>query len=560
MDEKHVSNATPKDKEQPENGLPLRPVAPKNMWKDKRLWVVIGLFAFTGIVGGFVPASKIPLFSTLVEAMGFSSDEAGEMSLLKALLKWHQKYQAGKADAAEKLSAEEIAANARASAERNLALSEYEMTQNKKNLDSLLISMRKVNSQQRRDGRDVDVVRGAAVRERGSETEDKAVAVKNIDAPVQTEANTSAQGEVLFGQEAGVVQRDEHHGFNSTKMLSKIENPHIAGSTSSTWMMQTMDRAVRADSNLGQIAKELDTRGHAVNFDNIKNIGKDRPHRDLSYAWLTGKAAYRTPNRMLKKTLAAAGFQGEDMPRKVFDSSLIGVGVGIDPNDVSMDAKSVRTRYDKEEKCKNKLLFGSSSKKDTYAKIKTDVKSLRGQFPSTCKEAAQDNALAGLQSTLGNISQECRKINATYAELREECSVSYLSGECANLAHSYDSRLTSFQTECDNLYKKCLNETDADGNPVNTPEICAARRDETRGGDLDGQCQGGQCDGDQVYYDARHAITGYGADEDDDFNNNDNMKIKDNGDNESSYLASQNVQDIIDTLRGLNKKNNKNTP
>ena len=514
MDEKPLAKSSADIKEQPQNGLPLNHKAPqtehKSVWRYKRLWGVILLFLFIGGVGGFVPVSKIPLFSRLVQAMGFSAEEAGKMSLLKALLKWHQKYQAGKADA---LSEEEIAANVRASAERNLALSAYEIEQNKQNASSLLISMRTLNSEQRRMGEAVDVIKGVAPEERGSEKERAAVEVKNIDDSVaNTEANTAQKGEVSFGDNASSLQRDEQHGFNSTKMLSKIENPHIAGATSSSWLTDTIDKAMRADANLGQLPKELDAMGHAVSFEDLKKIGNDRPHRDMYYAWLTGKASFRTPNRMLKKTLAAAGFNGEEMPKKVFDSSLLGVGLGIDPNDVNQDAKSIKERMAKEEDCKAKLFTGSSTKIDAYNNIKAQIDSLGSYFPSNCEEVYKnefDRELQrGFNAALNRIKKECESINAYYASLEKECSVAYTAGTCPSLSGNYEANFEAFKKMCDAEFEECKKgtKTDKEGNEVpKTDEDCKAERPTQLGPALCGDT----CDGDKIENKVRVDITGY---------------------------------------------------
>lgn len=555
MDEKHVSKVVKNDEEQPRNGLPLRRVEPRNVWTYKRLWVLVILFALGSVGVGVVPAAKVPLFARLVQAMGFAPSEMGEMSLLQALLKWHQKYQAG---IPRKLTDEEIAANARESARLGLAYAEREMEQRKKNGESALISMSQVNAAQRRNGQAVDRVRGAIRRAPGDETDDIVAWIANDKAVAKTEANAGANGELWFGQETGALARDAKDGFNSINMLSRVGNTNIAGSTSASWFSTTLERAQMSDADLGRISREVDTLSHSVDLGDIKNIGKDRPHRDLSYAWLMGKTTYRTSNVLLKKTLAVAGFQGADMPKKVFDSSLTGRGVGIDPTEVTLDADAQRNRLAKRENCKNKLLFGSASKKENYVKIRESVKQLRGQFPSTCKEAAAPGALDNFRSVLTAVNKQCQKINATYADLQKNCNVAFVRGECSNLSGAYDGRLASFKKECENLYKKCLGETDANGVP-NTPKYCAEKRDNTLGGELEGACKGGSCDSMRVYHDARQAITGYASGEDDDFSQNDNVKTKDNGDNENGYLASQNVQDIIDTLRGLNKQK-KNTP
>ena len=553
MDDNRFNRFPKKDEEQPQNGLPLRRVGGRSPWQYKRLWAVVLLFCLFGGVGGLVPSGKIPFFSYLVQAMGFSEREAQEMPLLKALLKWHQKYRTGKADT---LSDAEIAANERASAERNLALSAYEMEKNKQNLESLLISMRQVNKEQRSKGRKTDNVRGAVRRTAGDETENEGVNLISLKNFVGTDPNSSQQGEFLFGQEDGLILRDEKDGFNTTHLLGKIKNPYIAGSTSSDWFVDTVDKARLSDADLGRIAREMDTLSHAVDLGDIKNIGKDRPHRDLSYAWLMGKTTYRTSNVLLKKTLAAAGFNGEDIPKKVFDSSLTGHGVGIDPNEVSWDAQSMRERLEKEENCQIKLLTGGQQKITMYEDIRDTVKQVGASFPSTCADILEAGVEKNFQAGLRRISNKCRDMNKNYADLWSSCNVVFTVGKCPDLSGSYARNFATFKDACDKAYKKCLSETDANGTP-NTPAICAARRKVQTGKDV---CKdANMCDKETVENDMRYRITGYGGDETSVFTQSSDAKQKENGANETDYLPSQNVQDIVDTLAKMNK-GKKKTP
>lgn len=562
MAEKNVSHVTPNNKEQPGNGLPLRS-APKSVWRDKRLWVVVILFAFLGIGGGLIPAGKIPLFSSLVKAMGFSQSEADEMTLLKALLKWQQKRQEENADKQAELTAEEIAANARASAALSLALTDEEAAQNERNLASSLISMRKLNLDQRQKGGKVDAIRGAVKQVAGEEIQDNAVKVSNIDVPnVNTEANANTKAEVFFGQDASATLRDEQHGFNSTKILTKIENPHIAGGTSSTWLTDTIDKAMLADANLGQLTKELNTKGHGVDFDDIKNIGKDRPHRDLNYAWLTGQATYRTPNRLLKKTLAAAGFNGEDMPKKVFDSSLSGIGVGIDPNDVNQDAKGIKERMAKEDNCRNKILLGTD-KKDAYDNLKGSIKNLAAAFPKKCTDVLADN-VGDFNALLANIRNQCQAINQYYSDLQQDCKIAYTPGKCPSL--DYSQRFQKFksacETKCNQEYERYLAglpkpaEGEDPPTPVSKADFCNGTKDikgvypETEGKDLscgnDISC-GGQTAQDEV----RYQVTGY--DTDGALEQSTGVNTDEDGKNiagQADYMASQSVEDLITTLQG----------
>ena len=387
MADKYDPYAYHTDEEQPANGLPLRRVEPKSLWQDKRLWAVAGVFLFFGGAGGLVPAGKSPFLSKVVQAMGCSAQEAEEMSLLKALLRQNQRRREEKPRA---LSPEEIAAAAqrytdRARAEAQESAAKYVAGKDVRKLPSALISMRALAAAQRRNGQREDRVSGAYTEVPGTEKDqDRAVRVNNVDAPLATQAAEAGSGAVLFGVDASTTVREEHDGFNSTKILTKIQNPHIAGSTTTSWLTQTMDRAVSTDANLGQLNKGLNMVGNYTNFEDIKTIGNDRPHRDLYYAWLTGKTTYRTPNPMLKKTLAAAGFNGEEMPRRVFDSSLNGTGLGIDPNDVASDAKSIRDRMEKDKTCQAQLLAGNDSNSKAYASMKKSVGSVGASFPQTC--------------------------------------------------------------------------------------------------------------------------------------------------------------------------------
>ena len=451
---------------------------------------------------------------------------------------------------ARALSPEEIAAGAqryteRARAEAQQSAAKYVAGQDVRKLPSALISMRALSAAQRRNGTREDRVAYAYSAAPGTEKdEDTAVRVNNVDAPLTTQAAEAGSGEVLFGVDASTTVREEHDGFNSTKILTKIKNPHIAGSTTTSWLTKTMDRAVSADANLGQLGKGLNMVGNYTNFEDIKTIGNDRPHRDLYYAWLTGRTTYRTPNPMLKKTLAAAGFNGEEMPRRVFDTSLNGTGLGIDPGDVAADAKTIRERMEKDKSCQAQLLAGNDSNGKAYASMKKSVGSVGGSFPRTCAEVLASGSDSGLRNHLNNIRTQCRAINNAYAALSKSCNVAYKAGECKDLSGAYSNNFATFKKKCEEEYDKCMGETDEEGNAVNSEAGCAQRRDEKTGSEL---CAG-VCEGQTIEADVRYKVTGY--DNNEDAEDSTGVKVRDSGNNETGYVASQNVQNIIETLTG----------
>ena len=72
------------------------PVTEQSVWeqlkapfRSKKGWIVLVLCLFLFLTGAVIPVGSIPFLRNLAYAMGYSPDEAKEMSLLRALLSWH---------------------------------------------------------------------------------------------------------------------------------------------------------------------------------------------------------------------------------------------------------------------------------------------------------------------------------------------------------------------------------------------------------------------------------------------------------------------------------------
>ena len=86
----------------------------------------------------------------------------------------------------------------------------------------------------------------------------------------------------------------------------------------------------------------------------LDDAGRYKAQRDMYYAWLTSRTATRVSDIMLKKTLAGAGFNGAEIPRKVFDSSMSS-GIGLTSDAVVGDLDNIKLRLKKEEECNNPI-------------------------------------------------------------------------------------------------------------------------------------------------------------------------------------------------------------
>lgn len=413
----------------------------KDAFSSKKAWVLLVFFLVLLFIGGFVPVGKIPFLRNLAYAMGYTPDETQKISLLRALFSWneHQKILRGELPDPDAVSIFGegggflTAAGARA--------------QNK------LINMRAVNSSLARRGQAQDALRGSSYSAGAANTQqDTDVKITNTNVSAATQANAAKVGDVYFGQDASVIARDKRDGYNSVNTLKKIANPNIAGgSKGPDWFDRLVDKATRSDPGLANIAKNVDKNGMLAKIGEVRDQGNNKAQKDMYYAWLFGKTARRTPNPVLKKTLAAASFNGGEMPKSVFSASGFS-GVGINPDDVIADMDDVAKYLAQDKDCQEAMKAVGNTVDVLKDQIFSGIRALR--FPSTCADA-QNNASAYTRQ-LQNINAQCKKVFDSYAnDLRSQCgSLNPSLGKCDN-TDNLSAHLAAFLSYCENEANKC---------------------------------------------------------------------------------------------------------
>lgn len=411
----------------------------KNACRSKKAWLLLVFFLLLLGVGGFVPVGKLPLLRNLAYAMGYTPDETQKISFLRALFSWsdHEKMMRGEIPNPDELSIFGegggflTAAGARA--------------QNK------LINLRAVNASLVRQGRPRDLAGASysvAPVNAGEKPKPSDISINNTDISAATQANAAQKADVFFGTDVSAVGRKKTDGYDSVGTLQKIKNPHIAGVSSIDRLGILIDKATRSDAGLTNIAKDVDKGGILAKLGGVKEQGDSRAKRDMYYAWLMGRTARRTPNPVLKKTLAGAGFNGAELPKSVFTASGFS-GVGINPDDIIADMDSVTKYLELDKECQKAMKeIGDNvvtQKQNLFNQIK------RLHFPSNCQEALSSS----YGGDLDGIKATCEKIRKAYTHtLGSKCSIGGTAGRCED-TDSLKGHFTSFLAYCRDEKDKC---------------------------------------------------------------------------------------------------------
>lgn len=405
------------------------------LWYSKRAWLVLGVLVFVLGLGILAPVGKIPLLRRLAYAMGYSQDEASHLSLLRALFTWndHAKMVRGERPAHDEMSV-------------------FGGKDDSSRAQNKLFNLRAVNAALAKQGLRGETIANSSNRPESENPRVSDIRVRNTEASANTQANKAQNGAVFFGAETDQIQRNKNDGFDSVNSLKKIKNPNIAGaSPSGSWMDRLVDKAVRTDAQLENIAQGVDRSGSTLaNLGNIQAMGDSRAKRDMYYAWLTGRAARRTPQVVLKKTLAEAGFNGAEIPRTVFTATGFS-GVGIKPDDVIADVDTVQKYLKLDKECQEALAHVSLPPLDDLRSIPG---SLYNAFPNNCDEI-NFNAYDGLLYT---VNTKCQQMGQAYDNIPSSCST--LMFDLQDKCNS--EKLTTYKQEfiayCQSKEQTCHNQ------------------------------------------------------------------------------------------------------
>ncbi|MCQ2410953.1 MAG: hypothetical protein MJ053_05705, partial [Elusimicrobiaceae bacterium] len=403
--------------EQQEDQNQSAPISPvpfrervSSLFYSKRAWTVLAVLVFLLGIGSIVPVGKIPFLRNLAYAMGYTPDETARLSFLKALFSWNER---NKMMRGELPDPDEVSVFGEGGGFFNSASGE---AKNK------LFNLRSVNKALARKGRARDQLADSYNAPKGEDARASNIRVADPNASANTQANERKVGDVFFGTEQGGVERDKTDGFNSVGSLKKVKNPHIAGGASSAdWLDRLVDKATRTDANLDSLTKGLNRSGSALaHMGPIDTLGDSRAKRDMYYAWLTGRAARRTPQVILKKTLASAGFDGAEMPRNVFTATGFS-GVGINPDDVVTDMDNVEKYLKQDEECQAAIASGAGNI-PSISEIRGLYNSLANDFTgATCQEN-HDQIMVSYNAHLGQIENKCNQMKTAYQNIQQGCA------------------------------------------------------------------------------------------------------------------------------------------
>ncbi len=430
-------------------------VTQRPWYRSKKVWSLVAVLLVLLGIGTFVPAGKLPFLRQLVYAMGYSYEEGQRTSFLKALLSWNERRRIMRGelpdpDEASVFGAAGGAFNALAG-----------KAQNK------LIDVNTVNAALAKRGQKTDALAGSyndpvrnAALAGGENPNDPAVRIQNQNVSANTQANAAQNAAVFFGEDSSLIQRDKNDGYNSVNTLKKVTAKPLAGFGGSDWLGRLADKAIRSETNLTDFAKSMDRSSTALaKFGDISDIGDSRAKRDLFWAVLMGRAGRRTPQIPLKKTLAAAGFDGAELPRSVFTSSGFS-GVGINAGDVLSDLEDVQTYLDQDKTCQDAAASSSSSY--DLATINQQIAGITpGAFPATCADVGGSNDT--YMATLTGLENSCNQMKSAYERVQQKCgTLSFVLDD--NQCHSVtlSSYYTQFTEECQRRQDACQNAEDVD--------------------------------------------------------------------------------------------------
>lgn len=455
-----------KQEKRPKPGLPPKPTKPKpaavqqqppqrvRRWPWVVLVLVLGLLA---VVGGLVPVEKIPLLRNLAYAMGFDKQDTARMSFLRALLTWTDETVGlpGRWERPSIAGSGNIADGGIFTLDdpdRGSFMARMERSGGK----TQLIDMQALHALQRKEGHSLDTISGTSLAAPGQEDTQGRAEIRDGQVLAQTEANRT-QGDVYFGSEAYAVNRHFQDGYDSTKTLAEVKNPHISDGVPIDWLKNMTQRMMRADTGLAGLNKELDST--KVNWRmGLADLGDGKANKDLYHAWITSRMSKYTSNIMLKKSLADSSFLGADIPTTA-TNVLSFSGVQVDAESLAQDQQDWKEYLEFEKTCREEL---TSEGRAGYKVMKAEEdmsKMLERESPSnwgvpaTCLDMyKQGNFVApsSFVKKVGEVQTICTTLETGYAALGEACRMQYYPNEikCDKITSDYNARWTEYYAGC----------------------------------------------------------------------------------------------------------------
>ncbi len=421
----------------------------------RRMLVGLALVFFLFCIIFIIPVGHIPGLRNLSWLMGFSAQDTQSMSFFRTLLTW-----AGEADRRY------LASN-----EADLSLFDRNQQQgfNALGPQSGLFDLNAVNAARRAKGLPPDGLYGAY--SSNGRPNDAAVNHEVNGWSQQARAAAAAQNaqEVYFGTDADLAARAAVENITvkgSSNTASLVRAPGIAGAYSVDWLGVAVDKAsLLTNSQLDGALKEAShVPSPLSNLAGSLTAG-DKPQRDLATVWLLSKAANKAKYLMLKKQLASAGYMAMEIPKKVYDSSGMGSGIGLAGDEMIGDFDEVNQQLLNEQQCRELGDQANSNLSPKLEESKGLIQQIRGTVPRSCGDG-----INAWKEDLIKVQTNCRDVKEVFGNMKTACGVKLVSeGRCETV------RLDSYASDLEEACNALAEAQEAGATEEEIAELEAAR-------------------------------------------------------------------------------------
>ncbi|MBR2505161.1 MAG: hypothetical protein IKB61_04405, partial [Elusimicrobiaceae bacterium] len=398
---------------------------------DRKKWLMLlALVFFLFSIIFIVPVNSLPGLRNLVWWMGFSAQDTQSMSFGHALLAW-----AGE-------GTHRLSSKYRSDKEISLFDREKALAFNPDGPQSALFDAGAVNADRRKRGLGPEGLYGAY---NGQDNRRAALNRKVNDLSQEARQNEAEKNtkEVFFGADADLMARAAQQGNVARLKGGKLFKGDVAGSVAPDWFAASLEKAARLSNSELDKAFGASTMSAPLSNLNANITAKDKPKRDLAQIWLMSKASNRAKQLMLKKQLAAAGYVGMEMPKKVYDSLGENSGVMMSGEEMMKDLNEVQMQLLNEEQCRD---LGAQANSNLLAKMDESislVKTITSTVPRTC-----DADVTGWTESLTQVRENCSTVKDTIKVMSDNCGAVKLSKEGSCSTERLDTYATNLTTTC----------------------------------------------------------------------------------------------------------------
>lgn len=413
--------------------------AQKEKHFDRKKWLMLlALVFFLFSIIFIVPVGSLPGFRNLAWWMGFSAQDTRSMSFGRALLTWVT------GEGTQLLSSRGRGGN---------DLSEISVFDRQQGAQfnfggsgSGLFDVDAVNAERRKRGLGPEGLWGAY---EGDDERHGAINRKVNDFSQearQNEADKNMQ-EVFFGADADLMARAANDQQIRKGMLdgAKLIKGNVVGSVTPDMLMASLEKASRLSNQ--EMDKAFGVSTMSAPLSNLNaNLASGDAKRDLAQVWLMSKASNRAKQLMLKKQLAAAGYVGMDMPKKVYDSVGENSGVMMSGEELLTDLENVKMQILNEEQCREIGGKANDVMNETVQKSLNLVRTITTTVPRSC-----DADIAGWSASVGDVRTNCNTVKDSIKMLSENCGMVKLKKEGSCSTENLDTYAQNLTTSCNAL-------------------------------------------------------------------------------------------------------------